>query len=67
MTQPRRLRTVSKGERQTRGKDASTAHFERRLLCAVAQRLVKWLILERFIDEPPGNLFVDMCTTARER
>ena len=34
------------------------------LVVILGQRLWKWAIMERFFEEPPGLLFIDMCTTA---
>lgn len=35
------------------------------LLLCIAQRLWKWLIYERYFDEPRENLFIDLCTVAK--
>ncbi|TMW63403.1 hypothetical protein Poli38472_002344 [Pythium oligandrum] len=35
------------------------------LLLCIAQRLWKWMIWERFFDEPREQLFVDLCTVAK--
>lgn len=35
------------------------------LLLCIAQRLWKWLIFERYFDEPRECLFIDLCTVAK--
>lgn len=35
------------------------------LLLCIAQRLWKWLIYDRYVDEPRESLFIDLCTVAK--
>lgn len=35
------------------------------LLLCLAQRLGKWLVVDRFFDEPRESLFIDLCTVAK--
>ncbi|DBA02416.1 TPA: hypothetical protein N0F65_007235 [Lagenidium giganteum] len=35
------------------------------LAVCIAQRLWRWLIYERYLDEPRASLFIDLCTVAK--